>query len=63
MNANNIYEFSAGGVAGDVIGQAMLPYFNKLGTTLFFRVWLHIVDRDKLADGGRKGRFCFHLAL
>ncbi|MFB2670924.1 DNA translocase FtsK 4TM domain-containing protein [Shewanella xiamenensis] len=34
MNANNIYEFSAGGVAGDVIGQAMLPYFNKLGTTL-----------------------------
>ncbi|MGS0682866.1 DNA translocase FtsK [Shewanella sp. 125m-7] len=34
MNANAIYGFSAGGVAGDVIGQAMLPYFNKLGTTL-----------------------------
>ncbi|GIU25217.1 DNA translocase FtsK [Shewanella sp. MBTL60-007] len=34
MNANGIYGFSAGGVAGDVIGQAMLPYFNKLGTTL-----------------------------
>ncbi|NMH63975.1 DNA translocase FtsK [Shewanella salipaludis] len=34
MNANDIYEFSAGGVAGDVIGQAMLPYFNQLGTTL-----------------------------
>ncbi|QQX82363.1 DNA translocase FtsK 4TM domain-containing protein [Shewanella sp. KX20019] len=34
MNANGLYEFSAGGVAGDVIGQAMLPYFNQLGTTL-----------------------------
>ncbi|MCL1144492.1 DNA translocase FtsK 4TM domain-containing protein [Shewanella marinintestina] len=34
MNANGIYGFSAGGVAGDVIAQAMLPYFNKLGTTL-----------------------------
>jgi len=34
MNADNMYVFSAGGVAGDVIGQAMLPYFNKLGTTL-----------------------------
>ncbi|MCL1037915.1 DNA translocase FtsK 4TM domain-containing protein [Shewanella submarina] len=34
MNANDIYEFSAGGVAGDVIADAMLPYFNTLGTTL-----------------------------
>ncbi|MGI2261427.1 DNA translocase FtsK 4TM domain-containing protein [Shewanella sp. GXUN23E] len=34
MNANDIYEFSAGGVAGDVIAAAMLPYFNTLGTTL-----------------------------
>lgn len=34
MNANDIYAFSAGGVCGDVIGQAMLPYFNQLGTTL-----------------------------
>ncbi|WP_417763816.1 DNA translocase FtsK [Shewanella sp.] len=34
MNANDIYEFSAGGVTGDVIWQAMLPYFNQLGTTL-----------------------------
>ncbi|MBB1390599.1 DNA translocase FtsK 4TM domain-containing protein, partial [Shewanella sp. SG44-6] len=25
MNADNMYVFSAGGVAGDVIGQAMLP--------------------------------------
>ncbi len=34
MNANDIYEFSAGGVSGDVIADAMLPYFNQLGTTL-----------------------------
>ncbi|WP_025823411.1 DNA translocase FtsK [Shewanella marina] len=34
MNANDIYEFSAGGVAGEVIASAMLPYFNQLGTTL-----------------------------
>ncbi|NKF50591.1 DUF87 domain-containing protein [Shewanella sp. WXL01] len=34
MNGENIYVFSAGGVAGDVIGQAMQPYFNTLGTTL-----------------------------
>ncbi|QYK03067.1 DNA translocase FtsK [Shewanella psychrotolerans] len=34
MNANDIYEFSAGGVSGDVIAGAMLPYFNQLGTTL-----------------------------
>jgi|OM-RGC.v1.000214925 DNA segregation ATPase FtsK/SpoIIIE, S-DNA-T family len=34
MNADDMYVFSAGGVAGDVIGQAMLPYFNTIGTTL-----------------------------
>jgi DNA segregation ATPase FtsK/SpoIIIE, S-DNA-T family len=34
LNANDIYEFSAGGVAGEVLGYAMLPYFNQLGTTL-----------------------------
>ncbi|MEC4723949.1 DNA translocase FtsK 4TM domain-containing protein [Shewanella sp. D64] len=34
MNANDLYEFSAGGVSGDIIRDAMLPYFNKLGTTL-----------------------------
>ncbi|QIR14694.1 DNA translocase FtsK [Shewanella aestuarii] len=34
MNVDDIYVFSAGGVAGDVISQAMLPYFNVLGTTL-----------------------------
>lgn len=57
MNANDIYEFSAGGVSGDVIRDAMLPYFNKLGTTLLLLCfvgagftlltgisWLTIVD-------------------
>ncbi|MFS1438491.1 DNA translocase FtsK [Shewanella sp. 10N.286.48.A6] len=34
MNADDMYVFSAGGVAGDVISQAMMPYFNNLGTTL-----------------------------
>ncbi|WP_112354140.1 DNA translocase FtsK [Shewanella benthica] len=34
MNVNDIYDFSAGGVSGDVIRDAMLPYFNQLGTTL-----------------------------
>ncbi|GGI85477.1 DNA translocase FtsK [Shewanella gelidii] len=57
MNANDIYEFSAGGVTGDVIVEAMLPYFNQLGTTLLLLCfvgagftlltgisWLTIVD-------------------
>ncbi|WP_372873034.1 DNA translocase FtsK [Shewanella sp.] len=34
MNGNDIYEFSAGGITGDVIASTMLPYFNDLGTTL-----------------------------
>jgi S-DNA-T family DNA segregation ATPase FtsK/SpoIIIE len=40
MNAENMFVFSAGGVAGDVIGQAMLPYFNKLGTTLLLMCFI-----------------------
>lgn len=40
MNADNMFVFSAGGVAGDVIGQAMLPYFNKLGTTLLLMCFI-----------------------
>ncbi len=35
MNADDIHYFSAGGVIGDVVSAAMLPYFNLLGTTLF----------------------------
>ncbi|BDY04354.1 hypothetical protein F0521_13950 [Ferrimonas sp. YFM] len=34
INADDIYYFSAGGVIGDVIRDAMLPYFNLMGTTL-----------------------------
>ncbi|WP_345870997.1 DNA translocase FtsK [Shewanella algae] len=62
MNAGDIYEFSAGGVAGDVIAQAMLPYFNQLGTTLLLLCfvgagftlltgisWLTIVELTGLA--------------
>ncbi len=48
MNANDIYEFSAGGVSGDVIVGAMLPYFNQLGTTLllhFFFCRVCIIEK------------------
>ncbi len=40
MNAENMFVFSAGGVAGDVIGQAMLPYFSTLGTTLLLMCFI-----------------------
>ena len=40
MNVDNMFVFSAGGVAGDVISQAMLPYFNKLGTTLLLMCFI-----------------------
>ncbi|WP_144208334.1 DNA translocase FtsK [Shewanella donghaensis] len=62
MNAEDIYVFSAGGVAGDVISQAMLPYFNNLGTTLLLLCfigagftlttgisWLTIIESTGLA--------------
>lgn len=34
MNSENIYEFSAGGLIGDVISANLLPYFNFIGTSL-----------------------------
>lgn len=34
LNFSDIYYFSSGGVVGDVVASAMLPYFNLLGTTL-----------------------------
>ncbi|MCC5879085.1 MAG: DNA translocase FtsK 4TM domain-containing protein [Idiomarina sp.] len=34
LNFSDIYYFSSGGVLGDVVSSAMLPYFNLLGTTL-----------------------------
>lgn len=40
INADDIYNFSAGGVIGDVIRDAMLPYFNLLGTTMLLLCFL-----------------------
>ena len=34
INFDDMYYFSAGGLFGDVISQALLPYFNLTGTTL-----------------------------
>ena len=34
LNFSDIYYFSSGGIVGDVVASAMLPYFNLLGTTL-----------------------------
>ncbi|WP_260680602.1 DNA translocase FtsK [Thalassotalea sp. PS06] len=35
MNADDIYEFSGGGLIGDLISNALLPYLNFVGTSLF----------------------------
>jgi len=40
INFDNIYQFSAGGVIGDVISSSLLPYFNLLGTTLLLLTFL-----------------------
>ncbi|WP_298440252.1 DNA translocase FtsK [uncultured Ferrimonas sp.] len=34
LNADDIHYFSAGGLIGDIIAEAMLPIFNFIGTTL-----------------------------
>ena len=34
INFNDIYTFSAGGMIGDVISSALIPYFNQAGTIL-----------------------------
>ena len=34
INFNDIYTFSAGGMVGDVISSALIPYFNQAGTIL-----------------------------
>ncbi|WP_366525079.1 DNA translocase FtsK 4TM domain-containing protein [uncultured Shewanella sp.] len=70
MNATNIYDYSAGGVIGDVIAAAMLPYFNQLGTTLLLLCfvcagltlltgisWLNLID----ILGSFTIRFCVYL--
>ncbi|SDB03103.1 DNA translocase FtsK [Pseudidiomarina indica] len=40
LNFNDIYSFSAGGVVGDVISSSLLPYFNRIGTTLLLLTFL-----------------------
>ncbi len=40
LNFNDIYSFSAGGVVGDVISTSLLPYFNRIGTTLLLLTFL-----------------------
>jgi DNA segregation ATPase FtsK/SpoIIIE, S-DNA-T family len=40
LNFADIYTFSAGGVVGDVISTALLPYFNVIGTTLLLLTFL-----------------------
>jgi S-DNA-T family DNA segregation ATPase FtsK/SpoIIIE len=58
MNIDDIYTYSAGGLVGDVMSTALVPYFSSVGTTLlllcFFCTgftlvsgisWLTIVDR------------------
>ncbi|WP_246034155.1 DNA translocase FtsK [Thalassotalea mangrovi] len=34
MNGNDIYEFSAGGLIGDLVSNALIPYMNFVGTSL-----------------------------
>nr|WP_226960738.1 DNA translocase FtsK [Thalassotalea sp. LPB0316] len=57
MNFDDIYYFSAGGIIGDVVSNALLPYLSFVGTTLFYLLfiaagfvlltgysWLSIID-------------------
>nr|WP_111978579.1 DNA translocase FtsK [Algibacillus agarilyticus] len=57
LNVNDLYYFSSGGLMGDAISQALLPYFNFVGSsllllcffctgfTLLFGIsWLDIID-------------------
>ncbi|MCL1077365.1 DNA translocase FtsK [Parashewanella spongiae] len=40
MNAEDVYQFSAGGLAGNVIGHIMVSYFSHLGSTLLLLCFL-----------------------
>ncbi|WP_133406812.1 DNA translocase FtsK [Parashewanella tropica] len=40
LNANDIYQFSAGGLTGNIIGHIMVEYFNHIGTTLLLLCFL-----------------------
>ncbi len=58
MNLDNLFDYSSGGLLGDMISQSLLPYFNFVGTTLlllcFFCTgvtllfgisWLYLIDK------------------
>ncbi|RYV01593.1 cell division protein FtsK [Shewanella sp. OPT22] len=40
LNADDIYQYSAGGLVGNVIGHIMVSYFNVIGTTLLLLCFL-----------------------
>ena len=40
LNADDIYQYSAGGLTGNVIGHIMVSYFNLVGTTLLLLCFL-----------------------
>ncbi len=40
LNADDIYQYSAGGLTGNVIGHIMVSYFNVIGTTLLLLCFL-----------------------
>ncbi|QIZ76650.1 DNA translocase FtsK [Ferrimonas lipolytica] len=40
LNADDIHYFSAGGLVGDIIAEAMLPIFNFIGTTLILLTFI-----------------------
>ena len=40
LNADDIYQYSAGGLIGNVIGHVMIGYFNVIGTTLLLLCFL-----------------------
>ncbi|MBT0586346.1 DNA translocase FtsK [Alteromonas oceanisediminis] len=69
INFDDIYSFSAGGMVGDIISSALIPYFNTAGTILlllcFFCTgftlmtglsWLGVIDGlgAGVLNGGRK---------
>ncbi|MCU4676006.1 DNA translocase FtsK 4TM domain-containing protein [Catenovulum sp. 2E275] len=68
MNLSNLFDYSSGGLLGDLISESLLPYFNFVGTTLlllcFFCTgvtllfgvsWLYLVDKtgEYLIEAGR----------
>ena len=48
LNFNDIFYFSSGGVIGDVVSGAMLPYFNFIGTHPAWYLRCHHIARKLL---------------